>query len=109
MSYQQETTFSNVTVTAKANCYFDNKVVSHAFTTADGAKKTLGIIFPGSFTFNTGAPERMEIVAGSCRVKVAEASEWSTFSSGTYFDVPGNSSFVIEVTEGVAEYICSFL
>jgi uncharacterized protein YaiE (UPF0345 family) len=26
-----------------------------------------------------------------------------------YFDVPGNSFFEIEVTEGIAECVCSFL
>ena len=50
--------FDNVSVVKKANVYFDGKVVSHTVLFADGAKKTIGLIYPGSFTFNTGAPER---------------------------------------------------
>jgi Uncharacterized protein conserved in bacteria len=103
------TEFANVTVHTKANIYFDGKVVSHTVLTSDGAKKTLGLIYPGSFHFGTGAPERMEIVAGSCRVKIDGSSETHDYAAGQHFDVPGNSGFDIEVTSGICEYICSFL
>jgi uncharacterized protein YaiE (UPF0345 family) len=101
--------FENVTAVCKANVYFDGKVVSHTILFADGSKKTLGLIYPGSFTFNTGAPERMEIIAGSCRVKTAGQTDWTPYETGTYFDVPGNSSFEIAVEPGITEYVCSFL
>ncbi len=108
MSYQAPEQFAGVTVVCKANIYFDGKVVSHALTLADGSRKTLGLIYPGTFKFNTGAPEKMEIVAGACRVRIAGAGDWIGFSAGTWFDVPGNSFFEIEVAEGIAEYVCSF-
>jgi purine/pyrimidine-nucleoside phosphorylase len=60
--------FSNVTALAKANVYFDGKVVSHTILFADGSKKTLGLIYPGSYHFGTDKAERMEIVAGDCQV-----------------------------------------
>ena len=66
--------FSGVTVLSKANVYFDGNVVSHTVLFADGSKKTLGLIRPGSYHFNTGAPERMEIVAGSCQVTLDGAT-----------------------------------
>ena len=47
------TQFANVTVVTKANVYFDGKVVSHTVQFTDGAKKTLGLIYPGSFHFRT--------------------------------------------------------
>lgn len=100
--------FENVTVTCKANVYFDGKVVSHTVTFADGAKKTLGLIFPGGYTFNTDAPETMEIVAGDCRYRLAGEKSWTTVHAGTAFLVPGKSSFEIAVGSGIAEYICSF-
>jgi uncharacterized protein YaiE (UPF0345 family) len=62
-------TFDGVAVTTKANVYFDGKCVSHAITLADGTKKSVGVILPASLTFNTGAPEIMECVAGSCEYK----------------------------------------
>ena len=60
--------FKNVTVHAKANIYFDGKVVSHSIVLEDGSKKTLGIIYPGSYHFNTEQAEKMEIIAGKCNV-----------------------------------------
>ena len=45
--------FDNVTVTTKANVYFDGKVISHGILLADGRKKSLGIIFPGEYHFGT--------------------------------------------------------
>jgi uncharacterized protein YaiE (UPF0345 family) len=100
--------FPNVTVVCKANIYFDGKVVSHTVLCADGAKKTLGLIYPGSFTFNTGVPESMAIVAGTCRVRLAGQKDWRTYEAGQAFDVPGHSAFEIAVDAGWCEYICSF-
>lgn len=103
------TEFSGVTVHTKANVYFDGKVVSHTVLLPGGAKKTLGLIYPGSYHFGTGAPERMEIVAGACRVQLDGATAWNDYAAGTFFDVPGKSGFTIEVQGGLCEYICSFL
>lgn len=103
------TQFSGVTVLTKANVYFDGKVVSHTVQLPDGAKKTLGLIYPGSYHFGTGAPERMEIVAGSCRVTLDGQTAAKEYPAGTRFDVPGQSGFTIEVSAGLCEYICSFL
>lgn len=103
------TQFPGVTVATKANVYFDGKVVSHSVIFADGSKKTLGLIYPGSYHFGTGAPERMEIVAGSCKVTLDGQTVVKAYDAGTYFDVPGKSGFTIEVAGGICEYICSFL
>ena len=101
--------FEGVTAVCKANIYFDGKVISHTILFADGTRKSLGVIFPGEFHFNTGAPERMDVTAGSCRVKLNGAAEWTTYTAGGSFDVPGNDGFDIAVDEGSMEYICSFL
>lgn len=103
------TQFAGVTVTTKANVYFDGNVVSHTVIFADGSKKTLGLIRPGSYYFGTAAPERMEIVAGSCKVKIDGSNTEKEYAAGTYFDVPGKSGFNIAVSAGLCEYICSFL
>lgn len=100
--------FANVTAHAKANIYFDGKVVSHTIVLASGAKKTLGLIYPGAYYFNTGAPEVMEIVAGQCSVKIKGESAVRTYGAGTKFNVPANSGFDIKVESGICEYICSF-
>jgi purine/pyrimidine-nucleoside phosphorylase len=103
------TQFSGVTVVTKANVYFDGNVVSHTLLLASGEKKTLGLIRPGSYHFNTGAPERMEIVAGNCRVTIDGQPGTKDYPAGTAFDVPGKSGFTIMVADGLCEYICSFL
>ncbi len=103
------TQFAGVTAVTKANVYFDGKVVSHTILMPDGAKKTLGLIYPGSYHFGTGAPERMEIVAGACRVTLDGATAEKAYAAGTHFDVPGKSGFTIAVDSGICEYICSFL
>lgn len=100
--------FENVTAVCKANVFFDGKVVSHTIHLADGARKTLGLIYPGQYTFDTKAAEEMAITAGTCRVKVRGQSVFTTYSAGSAFHVPANSAFDIAVDEGVAQYICSF-
>jgi uncharacterized protein YaiE (UPF0345 family) len=100
--------FKNVEVVTKANVYFDGKVVSHTLQFADGSKKTLGLIYPGSFHFGTERPELMEIVAGSCRVRLDGEADFRPYGAGSAFRVPGNAGFDIAVESGIAEYICSF-
>ena len=101
--------FSSVTVHTKANVYFDGRVVSHTVLFPSGEKKTLGLIYAGEYHFGTGAPERMEIVAGECTVVLDGQTEQQAYAAGTQFDVPGNSGFTIAVSAGICEYICSFL
>ena len=103
--------FAGVTVVTKANVYFDGNVVSHTVLFADGTKKTLGLIRPGSYHFNTAAAERMEIVAGTCHVKLDGAAAAQDYAAGTHFDVAANSGFTIAVAPKaeLCEYICSFL
>lgn len=103
------TSFAHVTVDTKANVYFDGNVVSHTVRFADGARKTLGLIRPGTYHFGTAAAERMEIVAGACTVVLDGATTAATYAAGTHFDVPANSGFTITVADGLCEYICSFL
>jgi uncharacterized protein YaiE (UPF0345 family) len=100
--------FENVTALAKANVYFDGRVVSHTVLLADGSKKTLGIIYPGEYHFGTDAAERMDIVAGRCRVRLDGTSEWREYAEGSFFRVPAKSGFDIAVTSDIAEYVCSF-
>ena len=100
--------FSGVTALTKANVYFEGRVVSHCLNFPDGTKKTLGVIFPGKFHFNTDKAERMEIVAGQCFVRIVGQTGPTACSAGERFDVPAKSGFDIEVKEGLCEYICSF-
>jgi purine/pyrimidine-nucleoside phosphorylase len=94
-------------VATQANVYFDGKCVSHGITLSDGTKKSVGVILPSTLTFNTGAAEIMECVAGACEYKLAGSEAWKKSGPGDKFSVPANSSFEIRVAEAY-HYVCHF-
>jgi uncharacterized protein YaiE (UPF0345 family) len=100
--------FEGVSIPVKANIYFGGRVVSHSVLFADGTKKTLGLIYEGSFHFGTAAAEEMAITAGACRAKLDGKEEWLSYTSGKAFRIPENSGFDIVVENGICEYVCSF-
>lgn len=108
MSDARRMQFENVTALAEANIYFDGKVVSHTIITAEGEKKTLGVILGGTFHFDTVAAERMDVPSGSCVVTLDGQSESRTYAAGSHFNVDANSGFTIEVAE-TCQYVCSYL
>ena len=102
-------TFSNVSAVAKANVYFNGRVVSHTLLFPDNSRKTLGLIYDGSYHFGTDAAERMEVTDGGCEVVLDGQTESKAYDAGSFFEVPANSGFTITVAEGICQYICSFL
>ena len=99
--------FENVAVLTRANVYFDGRCISHTVLLPDGSRKSVGVILPGSLTFNTGAPEVMELLKGKCRIKREGEDDWSRFEGGQQFSVAGNSRFDIETLETL-HYVCHF-
>lgn len=99
--------FKNVEVRKKANVYHDGNVTSRTLITASGEMKTLGVMLPGTYRFSTESPERMEVLQGHCRVKLAEEQAWTDYQAGESFEVPGNSHFEIEAVD-LVDYICNF-
>lgn len=100
--------FSNVTVTREANVYFDGQVTSRTLQFPDGSKKTLGVMQPGEYEFNTGAAELMEILAGELEVRLPGESDWRKVQGGEEFHVPANARFAVRVRR-LTDYCCSFL
>lgn len=99
----------NVSVSKKANLFFDGKCVSHSVFFPDGSRKTVGVVLPNSrLTFNVGAPELMEITGGTCDVKIAGEPEFKTYAAGSSFGVAENSSFDIHTGAEAVHYVCSF-
>ncbi|MEN9554889.1 MAG: hypothetical protein RLZZ232_1175, partial [Planctomycetota bacterium] len=105
---KEMSTFEGVAVVKAANVYFDGKVTSRTVQFPDGSIKTLGIMLPGEYKFNTGKPELMEIQSGELTWCPADSTEWQSVQGGQAFHVAGNSSFQLKVTK-VTDYICSFL
>lgn len=100
--------FSEVTVVREANIYFDGNVTSRTIIFQDGARKTLGIMLPGEYTFATDSAELMEIISGELQVCLPGSSEWRTVVGGESFTVPAKASFSLKV-QSVTDYCCSFL
>ncbi len=100
--------FKGVTVFRKANVYFEGKVTSRTILFENGSKKTLGIMLPGEYEFNTADKELMEIMSGELEVLIGDGSEWKLIKGGESFEVPAKSIFSLKVRK-VTDYCCSFL
>ena len=100
--------FKNVTVTKKANIYYDGKVTSRKIEFADGSSKTLGIMQVGEYTFATKVAETMEMITGKVDILLPNETNWKTIPAGKSFQVPANSKFGIKV-HSTADYCCSYL
>lgn len=100
--------FSNVTVVRQANIYFDGKVSSRTIIFADGSKKTLGVMLPGDYEFNTADKEIMEILSGELEVMLPEAKSWRTVRGGESFEVPAHAKFGLKI-KTITDYCCSFI
>ena len=100
--------FGNASIVKKANQYFDGQVTSRTVIEADGSKKTLGIMMPGTYTFGTDKAEHMEILAGKVEIEFPDDSNKETVIGGEYFEVPSNSSFDIKVIE-MTDYCCTYI
>ena len=91
--------FQNVDVDTLANVYFEGKVISRNIFLKDGSRKTLGVMLPGKYEFNTEARELMEIMSGKLNLKLQNDDEWKLIKDGMDFNIPKNSSFQAEVLE----------
>lgn len=100
--------FKDVTVIKKANIFFDGKVASRTVVFSDGTKKTLGIMLPGQYEFNTEDKEIMEILSGHLEVLISESGGWKTIKEGDQFEVPAKSKFSLKV-ETITDYCCSYI
>jgi uncharacterized protein YaiE (UPF0345 family) len=99
--------FDGVSVTKKANVFFDGSCISHTVHLPDGSRKSVGVILPSALRFETAAPEIMELLEGRCRVEIADSGKVTEYCGGQRFEVPAQSSFRIETLETL-HYVCHF-
>ena len=99
--------FQDVNVDKLANIYFQGNVISRNIFLKDGSRKTLGVMLPGKYEFNTEARELMEIMSGKLNLKLQNDDEWKFIKDGMNFNIPKNSCFQVEVLE-LVNYICSY-
>ncbi|MBU3954102.1 MAG: pyrimidine/purine nucleoside phosphorylase [Proteobacteria bacterium] len=102
------TEFKGVTIIKKANIYFDGKVTSRSVIFPDGSRKTLGILLPGEYEFNTDKKEVMEIISGDLEVLLEGSKGWRIMGDGEVFEVPANSKFGLKIRR-ITDYCCSYI
>ena len=100
--------FKNVTIEKSANVYFDGNVTSRTVLFEDGTRKTLGIMMPGDYEFDSSVKELMEITAGDLDVKLPGSEDWQNFTAGDTFEVEANEIFYLKV-KTLTDYCCSYL
>lgn len=95
------TQFEHVAIAKKANVYADGKCISYTLTFPDRSVKTVGVVMPGSVTFAADIDETVEIVDGTCRIRVGHDGAWNACKAGYRFHVPAQTRFEIETEEPV--------
>ncbi len=100
--------FKDVTIVKKANIYFNGGVTSRTVIFKDGSKKTLGVMLPGDYEFNTGDREIMEILSGELDLLLPGQTSWQLIKGGESFEVPANARFTMKV-KTISDYCCSFI
>jgi len=99
--------FENVTVVKEANIYYDGKVTSRTVEFENGEVKSLGIMLPGEYTFNTADKEIMEIMSGELEIRL-KGEDWRVLNTPETFEVEASSSFDLKI-KTVTDYCCSYI
>lgn len=90
----------------KVNEYFDGKVKSLAFRTAEGPA-TIGVMAEGEYEFGTSTVEIMTVVSGALTVKLPGSGVWTEFKAGQSFTVAAGAKFQLKVASDAA-YLCLY-
>ena len=90
----------------KTNEYFDGKVKSIAFETAD-CTATVGVMAKGEYVFGTSTVEHMTVTSGKMDVKLPGETIWKTYKEFETFIVPKDVKFNVKVN-GDTSYRCLY-
>lgn len=90
----------------KTNEYFDGKVMSIAFETADGPA-TVGVMAAGEYEFGTSTVELMTVTSGEMTVQQPGESNWKTYKEFETFRVEKDVKFKVKMESDTA-YRCLY-
>ena len=90
----------------KTNEYFDGKVKSIAFETAEGTA-TIGVMAKGEYEFGTSTVEFMTVTSGVMTVQQPGEIEWKDYKEFETFRVEKDVKFKVKV-EGDTSYRCLY-
>ena len=87
------------------NTYFDGKVKSLGFES--NGKKSLGVMEPGEYTFDTSMHETMQVISGTLTVRLPGSDEWKDYNAGDSFEVDAGKEFDLRVPVATG-YVCRY-
>lgn len=90
----------------KTNEYFDGKVKSIAFTTAQGPA-TVGVMAPGEYEFGASTVEVMTVTSGTLSIMLPDSSEWVEYGPNGAFTVQADKKFKVR-TQQESSYLCLY-
>ena len=90
----------------KINEYFDGKVKSIAFQTAEGPA-TICVMAKGEYEFGTSSVEYMTVTSGKMDVMLPGENEWKSYGEFETYMVPKDVKFKVRVKEDTA-YRCLY-
>lgn len=90
----------------KTNEYFDGKVKSIAFETAEGPA-TIGVMAEGEYEFGTSTQEIMSVTSGTLDVKLPGSDAWVSYHAGDAFVVEKDQRFGVR-SVGQSAYLCLY-
>jgi len=90
----------------KTNEYFDGKVKSIAFESAEGAT-TIGVMAKGEYEFGTSTIEFMTVTSGVMTVQQPGETEWKEYKEFETFRVEKDVKFKVKLN-GDTSYRCLY-
>lgn len=90
----------------KTNEYFDGKVKSIAFETAE-EPATIGVMADGEYAFGTSTREIMSVTSGRLDVKLPGEDAWVVYHAGDEFIVDKDKTFDVR-SIGQTAYLCLY-
>ncbi|OVE73452.1 hypothetical protein BVX94_03875 [bacterium B17] len=90
----------------EVNEYFDGSVKSLEVSAEDG-RKTVGVMQPGEYDFETETTEIMTVVFGEISVYYEDEGEWEDYGVGASFDVPAESTLKVKTSQD-SVYLCEY-
>lgn len=88
------------------NEYFDGKVKSIAFETAEGPA-TIGVMKAGEYEFGTTTVEYMTVTSGAMDVMLPNETEWKTYKEFETFIVEKDVKFKVRMDKDTS-YRCLY-
>ncbi len=90
----------------KTNEYFDGKVKSIAFDSAEGPA-TIGVMAKGEYEFGTSTIEVMTVISGKLIVKLPGSDKWKEYKRNDSFTIQANKKFQVKVSTD-SSYLCLY-